>query len=185
MPYQESGLPEIGGGIWEFPLVELRLPSMGKGHPIRRGESCAPSGICMKHIAKVAVSSLLLGSLAYAQAPSEPGSSASAATSSVVSPVESSIEPVRPVAPEASKDTDPDIVADPASLLPDLPPVPRAKATLIGGTVERLDRVRDQLTVRVFGGSRMNILFDPRTRVYRGGAEATLADLAQVWQIDL
>ena len=130
----------------------------------------------MKHIAKVAVGSLLLGSLAYAQAPSEPGSSASAATSSVISTTDGSIQPVQPVAP---KDTDPDIVADPASLLPDLPPVPRAKATLIGGTVERLDRVRDQVTVRVFGGGRMNILFDPRTRVYRGGAEATLADLRE------
>jgi hypothetical protein len=133
----------------------------------------------MKLIAKIAVGSLLLGRLAYAQAPSEPSSSASAATSSVVSPADSSIEPVRPVVPEASKDTDPDIVADPASLLPDLPPVPRAKATLIGGTVERLDRVRDQVTVRVFGGGRINILFDPRTRVYRGGAEATLADLRE------
>ncbi len=130
----------------------------------------------MKHIAKVAVGSLLLGSLAYAQAPSEPSSSASAATSSVISTTDGSIQPVQPVAP---KDTDPDIVADPASLLPDLPPVPRAKATLIGGTVERLDRVRDQVTVRVFGGGRVNILFDPRTRVYRGGAEATLADLRE------
>jgi Domain of unknown function (DUF5666) len=133
----------------------------------------------MKHIAKVAAGSLLLGSLAYAQAPSEPGSSASAATSSVISTTDGSVEPVQPVASIASKDTDPDIVADPASLLPDLPPVPRAKATLIGGTVERLDRVRDQVTVRVFGGGRMNILFDPRTRVYRGGAKATLADLRE------
>lgn len=130
----------------------------------------------MKRIAKFAVGSLLLGSLVYAQAPSEPSSSASAATSSVISTTDGSIQPVQPVAP---KDTDPDIVADPASLLPDLPAVPRAKATLIGGTVERLDRVRDQVTVRVFGGGRMNILFDPRTRVYRGGAEATLADLRE------
>ena len=59
-------------------------------------------------------------------------------------------------------------MADPASLLPDLPPVPRAKATLIGGTVERLDRVRERVTVRVFGGGRMSVLYDPRTRVYLG-----------------
>jgi hypothetical protein len=133
----------------------------------------------MKHIATFAFGSLLLGGLAYAQAPSESNSSASAVRSSVVSSTERSIEPVRPVASEASKNIDPDIVADPASLLPDLPPVPRAKATLIGGTVERLDRVRDRVTVRVFGGSRVNILFDPRTRVYRGGAEASIADLRE------
>jgi hypothetical protein len=133
----------------------------------------------MKHIATFAFGSLLFGGLAYAQAPSESNSSASAVRSSVVSSTERSIEPVRPVASEASKNIDPDIVADPASLLPDLPPLPRAKATLIGGTVERLDRVRDRVTVRVFGGSRVNILFDPRTRVYRGGAEASIADLRE------
>src|SRR5258708_25460238 len=29
----------------------------------------------------------------------------------------------------------------------------------------------------IFGGGRMNVLFDPRTRVYRGTAQATIADL--------
>ena len=134
----------------------------------------------MKRVAKFAVGSLLLGSLAYAQAPSESGSlesrsSASAATSSVVSPSESGIKPIPPTVPDVSPDAE--IVADPASLLPDLPRVPRSKATLIGGTVERLDRVRDQVTVHVFGGGKMNILFDPRTHVYRGEAEASIADL--------
>ena len=128
----------------------------------------------MNSVAKFAFSSLLIGTFAYAQVPSEPA--VSAATSAVVSPESSSIKPVPAAEPETS--TDADIVADPASLLPDLPPVPRAKATLIGGTVERLDRVRDQVTVRVFGGGgRMKVLFDPRTRVYRGTAEATIADL--------
>lgn len=97
----------------------------------------------------------------------------------MVSTTSIGVERVRPVSPEASKDSDPEIVADAASLLPDLPPVPQAKATLIGGTVERLDRVRDRVTVRVFGGGRVNILFDPRTHVYRGGAEATIADLRE------
>jgi hypothetical protein len=133
----------------------------------------------MKRVAKFAVGSLLLGTLAYAQAPSDRSSSGSAATSSVVSTTSNSIEPVRPVSPEAAEHSDPEIVADPASLLPDLPPVPQAKATLIGGTVERLDRVRDRVTVRVFGGGRVNILFDPRTQVYRGSAEATIADLRE------
>jgi hypothetical protein len=127
----------------------------------------------MKSVAKFAFTSLLVGTFAYAQAPSEPA--VSAATSTVVSPESSSIKPVPAAEPDSS--TDADIVADPASLLPDLPPVPRAKTTLIGGTVERLDRVRDRVTVRIFGGGRMNVLFDPRTRVYRGTAEGTIADL--------
>ena len=127
----------------------------------------------MNSVTTFAVGSLLLGALAYAQAPSEPA--ASNATSAIVSAPEENVKPV-PVAPP-DVPADADIVADPASLLPDLPRLPPAKATLIGGTVERLDRVRDQITVRVFGGGKMNVLFDPRSHVYRGSTEATLADL--------
>ena len=66
---------------------------------------------------------------------------------------------------------------DPTRVAADLPPLPAAKATLIGGTLEKLDRVRDRLTVRPFGGGRMTILFDPRTRVYRDGKVTSPADL--------
>ncbi|MGA2743917.1 MAG: DUF5666 domain-containing protein [Candidatus Sulfotelmatobacter sp.] len=130
----------------------------------------------MKFVAKSAFGSLLLilGGLACAQAPSD---STASASSSMVPDSASAIKAVHPAAPNPSAEAETDIVADPATLLPDLPAVPRAKATLVGGTVERLDRVRDQVTVRVFGGGRMNILFDPRTHVYRGEADATIADL--------
>jgi hypothetical protein len=131
----------------------------------------------MNRVAKFAFGSLLIGSLVHAQAPSESASSASAVTSSVVSPTDGSIKPVPPTAADVTPDSDLEIIAEPASLLPDLPSVPRAKATLIGGTLERLDRVRDQVTVRVYGGGRINILFDPRTHVYNGTSEAKIADL--------
>jgi hypothetical protein len=72
-----------------------------------------------------------------------------------------------------------DVVIDPASLLPDLPKLPNAKASLIGGTIGRLDRVRDQITVQVFGGGKMKISFDPRTHIYHDGVEASLSDLRQ------
>jgi hypothetical protein len=131
----------------------------------------------MSSVEKFVFIGLMIGSFAYAQAPAGPA--ASKATSTVVSPAtESNIKPEPASIADASKDKEEtEIVADPASLLPDLPPVPRANATLIGGTVERLDRVRDQLTVRVFGGGRMNVLFDPRTRIYRQGTQATIGDL--------
>ncbi len=97
----------------------------------------------------------------------------------MVSPApESNIKP----APPAPKDNseDPDIVADPASLLPDLSPVPPAKTTLIGGTIEKLDRVRDQITVSVFGGGRMKVLIDPRTRILLAGTTtASIGDLRE------
>jgi hypothetical protein len=66
---------------------------------------------------------------------------------------------------------------DPASLLPDLPSLRPAKSTLIGGTVERLDRMQDRITLLVFGGGRMKIMFDPRTRIYRDGDPASASDL--------
>jgi hypothetical protein len=97
----------------------------------------------------------------------------------MVSPeAESNIKPLPPTTPDISADAD--IVADPASLLPDLPPVPPAKATLVGGTIEKLDRVRDQITVSVFGGGRMKVLIDPRTRILLAGkTTASISDLRQ------
>lgn len=80
-------------------------------------------------------------------------------------------------APQALEETD--TLIDPASLLPDLPALPIAKASLIGGTIGKLDRVRDQLTVQVFGGGKMKIAFDTRTRIFHDGAEANPAELHQ------
>ncbi len=78
----------------------------------------------------------------------------------------------------ASDNAAADNAIDPASLLPDLPPLSKSKVTLVGGTIEKLDRVRDQLTVRPFGGGgRMKILFDARTRVYRDGQVTSPTDL--------
>lgn len=66
---------------------------------------------------------------------------------------------------------------DPASLVPDLPQLPHAKATLIGGTIRRLDRIQDQLVIAVFGGGDIKVLFDPRTRVTRDGKPLSPEDL--------
>ena len=132
-------------------------------------------------LTRLAVCSALLTACAYPQTASDPPSAA------VVSSSTGSIQPdttqpgtVPPATPAIEDDsTDPSIMLDPASLLPELPALPPKNATLIGGTLERLDRVRDQMTVQVFGGGHMSALFDPRTRVYRGGKEVTIADLQQ------
>ncbi len=131
----------------------------------------------MKFCRKVLIGLIVLTSLAYAQASSEPS------TSTIVSPkkdgtdASASIEPAKPSV--ANDPTDDSISVDPSSLLPDLPPVPHANATLIGGTVERLDRVRDRVIVHVFGGGQMMIFFDPRTVVSRAGKESSVAELQQ------
>jgi hypothetical protein len=55
----------------------------------------------------------------------------------------------------------------------DVPPLPKGKVTLIGGTVTGIDRVRDKLNVRAFGGKKMSVAFDERSHIYRDGAETT------------
>lgn len=131
----------------------------------------------MNSVTKFSLVSLLaiLQGVAVAQGPSQ--STATASPSISVLSEAAAIKHVKPSAPVASAETNPDVVVDPASLLPDGPSVPRANATLIAGTIERLDRVRDQIAIRVFGGGRMTVLFDPRTHIYHGGEEATSADL--------
>lgn len=68
--------------------------------------------------------------------------------------------------------------SEPVSL-PESRPAPlKGKPTIIGGTVTKLDLVRDQLTVRVFGSKQtMKILFDPRTRIFRDGTPVALHEL--------
>jgi len=66
-----------------------------------------------------------------------------------------------------------------ASDLDPLPAVPAGKASLIGGTIQNLDPIRDRVIVQVFGGHRTAILFDERTRVYTNGKIASLRDLSE------
>jgi hypothetical protein len=60
------------------------------------------------------------------------------------------------------------------SSLPDLLPKPQGKTTLIGGTVAKMDRVRDQIVIKVFGGGMTRVLFDSRTHIDRDDATASL-----------
>jgi hypothetical protein len=65
----------------------------------------------------------------------------------------------------------------PAVFLPDLPAMPQGKSTVIGGAIREVDGVRDQLTLSIFGGRSMKVLFDARTQVYRDGQKSSLRDL--------
>jgi Domain of unknown function (DUF5666) len=95
----------------------------------------------------------------------------------------SSMAPINPgtvqepakVVSSAQQQEDP---VDANTLLPPLPAVPSGKATLVGGTVSGLDRVRDQFVIRPFGGSSMKVLFDGRTQFWRDGAKASSRDLS-------
>ncbi len=60
---------------------------------------------------------------------------------------------------------------------PDLPKLPGGKVTLLGGTIQSIDHVRDRLVLHVFQGGRMPVLFDERTRVFRDGKAVSLDNL--------
>jgi hypothetical protein len=87
--------------------------------------------------------------------------------------------PVRPANNQATIDRSADGVIDPASLIPDLPALSPKNTSLVGGTIKKLDRVRDELTVEVFGGGKMKVAFDTRTHIFQDSAPASTADLRQ------
>ena len=59
-----------------------------------------------------------------------------------------------------------DPILDPA-------PVPQTTTTLVGGTIGSIDRMRNRMTVAVFGGGHWRVNFDERTHIFRNGAETT------------
>ena len=48
---------------------------------------------------------------------------------------------------------------------------------MMGGEIRDVDPVRDQFTLKVFGGRPVKILFDERTKVYRNGISIPVRDL--------
>ena len=109
----------------------------------------------------------------------ESASPSAANSSSEMAPASASAATIEP-GTNVAVDTTPEVsdaAVNPASLLPSPPALSRTKVSLIGGTVYKLDRIRDQFTIQVFGGGKMKIYFDPRTHIYKDGGEASVADL--------
>jgi uncharacterized protein DUF5666 len=99
---------------------------------------------------------LILGGLAYAQ---------TAATLPSFTAKETVGETVKPTAHSG------------AGSVPDMPPLPPGKATLLGGTISAVDHLRDRMILQIFRGGRTVVIFDDRTRVYRDGRATSLDDL--------
>jgi hypothetical protein len=53
------------------------------------------------------------------------------------------------------------------------PPLPNGKVSLIGGTVEHIDQIRNRMVVDIYGKGKMKVFFDERSHVYRSGVETT------------
>ena len=52
-------------------------------------------------------------------------------------------------------------------------PLPKEKLSLIGGTVKKIDPVRERMTLKIYGADSMKIAFDQRTHFFRDGREVT------------
>ena len=65
------------------------------------------------------------------------------------------------------------VITDGHDPILDPPPVPRTTTTLVGGTIAGIDRLRNRMTVQVFGGGHWRVNFDERTHIFRNGAETT------------
>lgn len=55
------------------------------------------------------------------------------------------------------------------------PPLPKGKATLIGGIATGVDHVRNHITIQPFGrGQKVKVVVDERSNIYRNGAPTTI-----------
>ncbi len=104
--------------------------------------------------------------LAWSQTVPDPNSSANSANSKDA-PVPSG-QTLKQVTGPRSQEPDP---------LLDLPRLKQNRASLIGGTVENIDRLRDRFTLHPFGRGKLTIVFDPRTQFVRGEKPAGAEDM--------
>jgi hypothetical protein len=74
------------------------------------------------------------------------------------------------VKPQAAQNEDRD-VAD------DFPPLSKGPLSLIGGTVIKVDPIRDRVVLRAFGGKDITVGFDVRTKVLREEAPVSSREL--------
>jgi len=75
----------------------------------------------------------------------------------------------QPAAPEAVENQ----AADAPDPLLDVPPLPKGKITLVGGRVKKVDHIRNRMELAPFGGGKLKVRFDERTRIFRDGVETT------------
>lgn len=114
---------------------------------------------------------LALTSVAFAQSP--------AVTQSASAAPPSSSQPPAAPPPEATSEPSAELQGgDITGGLPGLPPPPAAKdSTIFGGAIRKIDPVRDQFMLDIYGQHPMKVLFDERTQVYRDGVKIPLQDL--------
>lgn len=85
---------------------------------------------------------------------------------------EAGIEKATPPPPSTTVLRQPETIVDADTLLTP-PSPPKGKISLIGGSVEKIDQIRNRMHVKIFGGGKMKMFFDERSHFYRDGIETT------------
>jgi hypothetical protein len=65
----------------------------------------------------------------------------------------------------------------------DPPPLPEGQLSLVGGTLIQVNRLRDRILVKPFGGREMEIAFDQRTEIFRDNDAIAARDLQSGSQV--
>jgi hypothetical protein len=104
--------------------------------------------------------------VAWSQSTSAPGSSSFTAPATAPAKSDSISKPQTSLPSNQASDR-----------LFDLPPLKQSPASLIGGALESIDRVRDRFVLRPFGQGRITIAFDPRTQFLRGEQKVHAQDM--------
>lgn len=60
---------------------------------------------------------------------------------------------------------------------PDVPPLPKGKSTILGGSIRSVDPVKDELVLNIYGEKPMRILYDERTQLFRDGQKIPLHEI--------
>jgi hypothetical protein len=70
---------------------------------------------------------------------------------------------------------------DPNDPLFGVPPLPKGSVSLVGGTVQKVDRLRNRVSLKTFGdhGKKMTFAFDERTHIFRDSVETTERGIRQ------
>ncbi len=69
------------------------------------------------------------------------------------------------------------IPAVPSAVQPSFPSTPPGRTTVIGGRIEKVDCVQDQIRLKVSGARAITISFDERTQVYQDGTKISVLHL--------
>ena len=113
------------------------------------------------------------------QAAQPPGSSNPTGAGVTAAPAENNVLP----APDAPPATQPVTTSTYANSADDNPydpilepaPLPKGRATLIGGIATSVDHVRNRITIQPFGkGQKVKIVVDERSHIYRNGTPTTV-----------